>query len=238
MNLNVIIYGVLAGAATLAGIAAIIYQEKLARKYSIFLISFAAGIILGTTFLNLIPEAIELNKNYPFFILAGFLIFYLVENFIAVHACREEQCEKHRITVISITGLAMHSLIDGIAIGVGFEISNALGVLTSLAVISHEFPEGLVAVSLMLYSGYKKSKAIFYSIVVALATPLGAILSLLFLKDLKTESLGIILSFVAGTFLYVGAADLIPETHKEKNKTNWLFVFIGIFVIYLASKLF
>jgi len=120
-------------------------------------------------------------------------------------------------------------------IGTGFNFSVALGILTSLAVIIHEIPEGISIYSILSYNNYHHNKALFYSILVAVATPIGALISTLILKRVSYEILGIWLAFDAGSLIYIGASDLIPETHKKANPLNILFVLLGAFIIYSAG---
>src|SRR3989344_4648623 len=119
---NTIAISVLAGITTILGTFLVLWKDKFTKKYSILFISFAVGTLLGASFFELIPESLELLDNALIFILAGFIFFYLLENLIVVHICKEGDCTKHRIGTMAIIGIGFHSLIDGIVIAVGFEI--------------------------------------------------------------------------------------------------------------------
>jgi ZIP family zinc transporter/zinc and cadmium transporter len=134
------------------------------------------------------------------------------------------------------TGLFFHSLLDGIIIGVGFEVDPKLGLLTSLGVILHELPEGVTTFSLLLNS-IKRATALKMSIAVALATPLGALISLTFIGGLSEGMIGIMLAMAGGSFLYVAAADLIPETHGMKGLQNAGFLLLGVISLYFISNI-
>src|SRR3989338_4307412 len=149
MFFEVALYGTLAGAATIAGILLVLKKASSAKKYSINLISFAAGVLLAAAFLDLMPEAAGLNESMFLFVLLGIVVFYFIENLAVVHMCKEEDCKAHQIGMMSAIGIGFHSLIDGIAIAAGFSVSPALGIITAFAVIAHEFPEGVITMSLL-----------------------------------------------------------------------------------------
>ncbi|HAX61650.1 MAG TPA: hypothetical protein DCX95_03705 [Elusimicrobia bacterium] len=242
MEFSAIFYSSIAGVATFIETLLIFYYEDYAKRNSVYFISFAAGIMLATSFFHLIPEAIEIKEistNVPAWVLCGFLIFYIIQNFlITIHPCADDHCEVHRLGIMSFIGLSVHSLLDGIAITVGFEVSATIGLFTAIAVILHEFPEGLITTGILIHTGEPRKKIWIYSIIVAMATPFGAITSLLFLKNLPPNILGILLSITAGSFIYLAAADLIPEIHKSNRKINSVILLFGIFLILILGKIF
>jgi ZIP family zinc transporter/zinc and cadmium transporter len=127
-------------------------------------------------------------------------------------------------------------LVDGVIIGVGFELDPKLGLITALGVISHELPEGVTTFSLLINS-IKRKTALRLSMAVALATPLGALMSLTFIGSLPKEVIGLLLAVAGGSFLYIGASDLIPETHGEKGFVNAGFLLLGVVILYSLSKI-
>jgi len=233
--LIVLIYGTLAGLATITGIYLVLLRESWARRNSIYLISFSAGILLSAAIGQILPEAQVLNSQALTWFLLSFLFFYILEHGIILHSCREgENCQVHPIDKIALLGIGFHSLLDGIVIGVGFEISFILGVVATLSVLLHEIPEGISTVSILLHHGYERKRAVFYSWLVAIATPFGAILSFFVVKNISLSFLGALLAVAAGSFLYVAAADLIPEIHKKSRVLNIVLVILGIFFPYLV----
>ncbi|MBI5574124.1 MAG: ZIP family metal transporter [Elusimicrobia bacterium] len=239
MEFSAIFYSLIAGATTIFGTLLIFYYEDYAKRNSVYFISFAAGVMLATSFFHLIPEAIEISANIPTWVLCGFLIFYIIQNFlVTIHPCPDEHCEVHQLGIMSFIGLSVHSLLDGIAIAVGFEVSSAIGLFTALAVILHEFPEGLITTGILIHTGEIRKKIWIYSLIVSLATPFGAIASLLMLKNLPPNILGILLAITAGSFIYLAAADLIPEIHKSNRKINSAILIFGIFLILILGKIF
>jgi ZIP family zinc transporter/zinc and cadmium transporter len=222
------------------GIITVILKEQWVLKHSRYVNSFAAGLILGIAFFHLFPESLELSENALVFIFVGFLLFYLLENGMVIHSgseihFTEKNNPQHTKGLVMFSGLFFHSFIDGIIIGVGFEVDPKLGLLTSLGVILHELPEGATTFSLLINSIERKT-ALRLSIAVALATPLGALLSLAFLGELSDETVGLLLAIAGGTFLYIGASDLIPETHEEKGFKCAGFLLLGVVLLYSLSK--
>jgi len=234
---NTVFYGLVAGLATILGILLVLYFEKFARKNSTYLISFAAGVLMASALIFLVPESQELTQNALIFVLIGFLIFYLLEHFIVIHSCHEENCQGHALDKVAVIGIGFHSLIDGIAIAVGFEISAKIGLIATLAVILHELPEGITTLSILLHRNIKKKLAIIFSLIVALATPVGAILTYFFVIGISESILGILLAVTAGSFIYIAATDLVPETHIRFNKLNALVLLIGVFILYFIGKI-
>jgi len=237
MLANVIIYSFLAGLSTIFGIYLVRRFENLVRKNIVFLISFAIGVLLSTAFFHLLPESIDLTPQKWFYWTLGVIIFlYLIEHSIIIHSCREEKCEIHTLGTISLLGLGFHSLVDGIIIGAGFGISFTLGLLTSLAVIFHETAEGTFTYTLLIQDNVSRDKALLYSFLVALATPFGAISTFLILEKISPEALGALLAIASGSFIYIGASDLIPETHKKFNFLNIFLVILGIFFVFTIGQ--
>ncbi len=236
-----LIYGFIAGGATIVGIWVVIFNEALGKRYESFFMTFAAGVILAVSFLHLMPEALELNEKAIFYVFLGFLSFYMLESYFFIHSGPEFQHIEHfnhtRISVIAkvaFWGLLVHSLLDGITIGIGFEVDKTLGIFTALSIILHELPEGIATFSILILS-HDRRRALHKSYIVALATPLGAVFSLLFIKSITEDVVGLLLSLVAGSFIYVAASDLIPATHTEKGFKNVFVLLSGVFMIYIFS---
>lgn len=236
--LNAILFSIIAGGASVIGMLAVLYFSRFAKKYSTYFISFAVGVLITIAFTHLLPESLELNPNAILISLVGFLTFYLIEHFVMIHSCHEEGCEVHSLGQMSVLGIGFHSLIDGIAIGVGFEVSSEIGFFTALAVLLHKLPEGINTMAIMLHSKMKKRKAIIYSLSVSAATIIGATLTILFTSDISESILGALLAFAAGSFIYIGASDLLPETHHKFNKMNAVILFAGVLFVIVIGALF
>lgn len=237
--LNILIFGSLAGLATFVGILLVVKKEKWVRENLIYLLSFSAGILLSFSLIHLLPEAVAENKAGYLWTMGSFFVFYLIEHLLSIHHCEEKgECKQHEtFSLISWIGLLVHSVIDGVVIGAGFEVSHTLGVLSTLAVLLHELPEGISTMSVMLYGGHSIKEAVIQSSWVAIATPLGALATFFLLRNIDSSFLGILLAIAAGSFLYVAASDLIPEIHKKSKWGNIVLTLVGVLVPILIEKL-
>jgi zinc and cadmium transporter len=195
-----------------------------------YIIGFAAGILITLTFLNVLPE-IDL-KTHAWLIGAGFFTFYIIEKLVSLHACGESECEIHKLGGLTVFGMALDNVIDGIGIAVGYLTNPVLGGIITIGVVIHEIPQGMASSVIMKHAGYTKKRIYTVLGVAGVLYPIGALLSGFVPAGLNE----IILAFVAGDFLYIGASDMLPEAHK---KYNWLVVacvLAGVsFVIVLGS---
>ncbi len=244
--MSALLYAAIAGAATLVGISAVRWKQDFAVRYSHYVNSFAAGALIAIALAELLPEAVEHwepASNAMLVVLATFIAFYLLEAAVVFHSGAAihftEQCpvERHSKGPVIFSGLFLHSLIDGFVITVGFEVSTELGLLAALGVILHELPEGITSAALLLRS-MKRRTALLLSVAVALATPVGAAIALGPLSGLSESAMGAMLAIAGGSFLYIAASDLLPETHEKDVLQNVTFVLVGAGLMYLLIKLF
>lgn len=235
-----ILFGLLAGVATLLGMWLVLVREQWARRNAVYLLAFAAGVLIAASFTDIIPEAMELAPNALLVVLVTFFAFYVLEHSVIAHHHHLHEPTQHRdapIEKMAFVGLLVHSLVDGLAIGAGFEVSAALGAVATLAVILHEVPEGITTLSLFLHAEYPRRRAIAWTAAVALATPVGAILTTLLPTLAHETALGVLLAVAGGSFLYVASADLIPETHRAKHVPAILLMALGMAVPLIAGRL-
>lgn len=236
-------YSCLAGASTVAGVIMVVRNSGLARKYSQYVNSFAAGAILALAFFHLLPEAVEMNSKALLFAFVGFMILYVLESFLIIHSGAEVHYRHDHIHsgsnkgIILFSGLFIHSIIDGIIIGIGFEVDYRIGLITSVTVILHELPEGVTSFTLLM-DRLSRRTAYFLAMAVALATPVGALISVIFLHNMSRSVIGMLLALAGGSFLYVTASDLIPETHEQKALVNGGFLLGGVLLTLLLENLF
>src|SRR3972149_2321093 len=134
MKLTIFFYSLLAGLGGIIGMSILIISEKWARKNSVKLISLSVGIFLGLIFIHFLPEAVELNQNALWFTLVGFLLFYFLESMMLLHSHSDEKASgerHHTFGALAVLGLSLHSALDGLSIGIGFEVSSNLGYLAT-----------------------------------------------------------------------------------------------------------
>jgi len=164
---------------------------------------------------------------------------FLVEKFLLWYHCHDGECKIHAFSYTILFGDAIHNFIDGIIIGVSFLVSIPLGIVAALAIAFHEIPQEIGDFAVMLYGGMRRTKILIYNFLIALMTPLAAILAYFFASTLEKATTSLI-AFAAGTFIYIAASDLIPEIHKETKKSKaivqFFLLFMGILIIWGVEK--
>ncbi|MDR1243576.1 MAG: ZIP family metal transporter [Endomicrobium sp.] len=231
-----IVYSFIAASAAMLGSIILITFHKWSEKNSLLIINFAAGVMLTLAFSHLIPEGLELNSKTLIYTLLGFSIMFFLQFVVLFHPCHDHECSNSKHThVASITGLLLHSILDGLMIAVGFEANSNLGILTTLAILLHKLPDGITISGILLHSGMSKKKIFNISFLTACFTPIGTMLGMFLLKNISMPGLGALLGITAGSFIFLSASDLIPETHKCKNRATALMLFVGIIFILAAE---
>lgn len=175
-----------------------------------YMVAFAGGAMVAIALFDLIPE---MQSHNAVALLVGFFIVYLLEKLVMLHSCGETECEAHTIGWSALIGIAIESLIDGVAIAVGFRAAPALGLLIALAVFVHEIPRGLTTTVIMQEADYSRLTTWGALVVDAGFAPLGVLLARL----MPSSSIEWLIGFTAGVFLYVGASDLLPDAHRRFN---------------------
>lgn len=229
----IIIATILDSLTALVGILTIWLNQKLFKKLLIMLVAFSTGALLSGAFFHLIPEALDnLTPTATFtYVLAGFILFFLIERFLHWHHCHDGKCDVHPVRYLILFGDGIHNLIDGIIIGTSFMVSVPFGIITTFLVIGHEVPQELGNFGILVYSGWSKTKSLFYNLLAQMTCIIGGILSYL-LSNTIGGIVPFILPFAAGGFIYIAASDLVPELHKEphlkKAIISFSFFILGI----------
>ena len=234
-----VIYSFIAASAAMLGTFLVLKFHNWSKKNSLLIINFAAGAMLAIAFTHLIPEGTELNRNAMPFVLIGFLIMFFLQYVILFHPCHDdENCQTHStMGITSVIGLSFHSLLDGLIIAVGFQAGAKLGIMTTLAVLLHKLPDGITVSGILLHSGATKKKTLLFSSLTAAFTPIGTLLGIFLFNNISNTILGALLTATAGSFIFLSACDLIPETHKCKNRLAPLMLFIGVVTMIIVEHL-
>jgi zinc transporter, ZIP family len=218
------------------GIAAMRLRDRLH-----LLLGFSSGAVIAVVLFDVIPEIFELSGDATTvmpIVASGFLAFFGLERLTALHRSREHahQTGVHpaEFGIIAAAGLSVHSFLDGFAIGVGFQTNYHVGLLISLAVIAHDFSDGLNTVTVVLAHGNAIERAMRWLIVDAVAPMVGA-LSALPLRPGEAV-LPWLLAFFAGAFLYIGASDLLPEAREHDSPVVGVATTAGMLLMYLVSR--
>src|SRR5271157_4743099 len=220
----------------LGGMAAMRLRDRLH-----LLLGFSSGAVLGVALFDILPEvfAFDHGSSYMPVTALGFLAFFGLERYTAMHRAREHPhlvgAHEPELGAMSAAGLAFHSFLDGVAIGVGFQMSAAMGLLIAFGIIAHDFSDGLNTVTVVLAHGNSPRRAVFWLIIDALTPVLGAASTLMF--NLRVGLLPPLLAFFAGSFLYIGASDLLPEAREHDSPLVGIATFLGMLAICLIARL-
>ena len=226
-----IIYAIIAGLSDLLG-GWIAYKTKIARVSPRYIIGFTSGILITLAFIDVLPEINIATQGY--YVLAGFLAFYLIEKLVMIHACGEDECKVHKVGGITVFGMALDNVVDGIGIAVGYAVNPILGILITVGIVVHEIPQGIASLIIMKNAKYSTKKTFGVIALAGALYPIGA-----FLSSFIPESFYlIVLAFVAGDFIYIGASDLLPEAHKKFNLKVIGTVLLGVVFIILLKSAF
>lgn len=236
----------LAGGA-LSVVAAALLSIWLGTHRVSMLISYAIGALLGASFLEILPHALEHGEPHRMAatVLIGILIFFVLEKLVLWRHCHHDHCEAHeahapahdhgRSGLLILVGDTFHNFVDGILIAAAFMENTELGIVTALAIIAHEIPQEVGDYLILLHSGYSKLKALAYNLLSSLATLIGATLAYFALSELA-DWIPTLLGLAAASMIYVAVADLIPGLHKrtELKATLQQVLLIGLGVCSIA----
>ena len=209
------------------------------------ILGFSAGAVIAVAFFDLLPEALTLAKNIysPSSVLAltatGFMIYLVLDRFFLLHGAHEnETAENSRAKARGVAGagsLSFHSFLDGIGIGLAFQVSPVVGLVVAAAVLTHDFSDGINTVNLILKHGGTATRAKRWLLVDAVAPVLGILTTLFF--HVQEQTLALLLALFAGFFLYIGASDLIPESyHSHPARWTTYSTILGVVILYLTVK--
>jgi zinc transporter ZupT len=209
-------------AAFLGGAIALKFKDKLH-----LMLGLSAGAVVGAALFDLMPESIELGSSIfsPGTMTAitacGFMLYLVLDRIFSFHCGEADACEHdhgHSSAAGSFgaASFCLHSLIDGMAIGLSFQVSASIGAVVAVAVIAHRFSDGINTVGVILKHRGEDRRAMIWLSAVAVAPIIGAALT--FAISVSDQALAVILAVFAGFFLYIGASDLIPEGHHSHSK--------------------
>jgi len=219
----------LAAAVTTVGLYVIRHCEAWGRRNSTYFACFAAGVLIAVSFLHLIPEALGMNAEAAAYLLGGYLFMHLFNRFITAHVC--DRNPEYAIGLVPLLGIGFHSFLDGIVYSVTFTVSIFTGILASIGMILHEFPEGIITYLLLLRGGGRPKPSLLLAFLAAAAsTPLGTAVSYPLISQIGRPLLGALLSVSAGALLYVGATHLLPQAEREHARYSLVALAGGMLV--------
>lgn len=228
-------------AISLIGVLTFFLKQGVLNRAILILVALSTGALLGGAFFHLIPEAIEeLGKSPDIFLylLLGFCLFFVLEQFLR---WRHEHGTVHKrqpFSYLILISDGIHNFIDGLVIAASFIVSYPIGIVTTLAVALHEIPQELGDFGVLVYGGFSRGHALVFNYISATAAILGGITGY-FISPIVEDAIIYLLPFAAGSFIYIAAADLIPEIkHKidlRRSVIHFCVFLVGIGIM-LAIK--
>lgn len=227
----------------LVGILSLWLSAMSLNKMLKYLVAFATGALLGGAFFHLLLESLnELSYLLSASILmGGFIVFFITEEFLHWHHCEEGgKCKarnRKSFVELILLGDGLHNFVDGLVIAASFLINIPFGVVTTILIISHEVPQEIGDFGILVYGGLKRKKALLYNFISQATCILGGVLGY-FIAGAYNLSF-YLLPFAAGGFIYIAAADLIPELQKDRKVSlrTFLTFLIGVGFMLLMKVL-
>lgn len=234
MNLILILFFTLLGSVVSILLAAslLLFRGKRLAVFSAALIPYAIGTLLGAAFFGMIPEALheaDAESILPA-VLAGLLLFYLIEKVALWRHCHNQPCDFHtRAGTLILIGDSLHNFVDGVAIAAAFASSVPLGIAASVAIIAHEVPQEVGDFAILLESGFSRARALAFNMLSAMTALLGAVLTYFLLPVVESWT-PYLLAVSAASFIYIALADLVPGRRTDGGLRSllWELPLIGL----------
>ncbi len=226
---------------SLVGVVVIMLGPRRLDRIIPLLISLAVGALFGDALVHLLPQAFRDSTSpalVSLYVLLGILLFFLLERFLHWHHEHHAQSLNpvHPVAYVNLVADASHNFLDGVIIGASYLIGTPIGVATTLAVALHEIPQELGDFGILVHAGFAPRRALLMNLISALLAVVGAVTSLL-LGPVVSGYTVFMLPLIAGGFIYIAGADLIPELHHEHelpgSLAQFAMILAGIGLMYL-----
>lgn len=227
-----------------AGAATLFLRKQDINRFLLVFASISAGTLFGGAFLHLLPEAVEeagaFNASISVFVLAGIIVFFLLDQLIHWKHSHASSSLVHTvdrssksIAYLNLLGDGLHNFLDGLLIAGSYLVSIPTGVSTTLAVVIHEVPQEIADFGVLLYSGLSWKKALAFNFLSACTAIAGTIAGL-FLGMRSEAFIEMIIPFAAGAFIYIAGSNLLPELFRKKHALRSLLFQTAMFVLGIA----
>jgi zinc and cadmium transporter len=250
----IILFTALGGmVSALLAAAVLLLPPAVRTRWLPHLLSFATGTLLAAALLALVPHAIQgagfrRVHEIGVALLAGILLFFVLEKFLLWRHCHTEDVESHEAHshhrdhasgVLVLAGDALHNVLDGVIIAAAFLTDFHLGVVTALAIMAHEIPQEIGNFAVLLHAGMSRTRALVLNLATSATAIVGGVVAWFALRD-ALSLLPFALAFAAATLLYVAVADLIPGLHRRTAPLASLgqvfWIGAGIAVVAVAEQ--
>jgi zinc and cadmium transporter len=219
-------------AVSLIGVFTLAFSADRLKRVLFLLVSFSAGALFGDVFFHLLPEVTEefgFGLPVSFSIVGGIAMWFLIEKVIHWRHCHhpvEDGQHIHPFAMMNLFGDLVHNVLDGVIIASSYIVSIPVGIATTIAVLAHEVPQEIGDFGVLMHGGFSKRKALFANFAISLSALFGAVVALILHASVENVTVYLV-SFAAGSFLYIAGADLIPELHKEVRVRHSIFQFVA-----------
>ena len=203
--------GVAMSALALSGSLTLLIPEKRFDQFVPPLVALAAGTLIGAALLHLLPEAVgAMGNELPVYLLlvAGFLTFFVLEQFLHWHHCHQDVAGHDPLGYLILVADGVHNLMGGLAVGGAFLVYIRVGIVSWVVTAAHEVPQELGDFGILVNAGWSRGRALLLNVMSALTFLIGGWGAYLLGRQVEVTWL---LAFAAGNFLYIAAADLLPE---------------------------
>lgn len=238
---SLLVAGLTFFSTSLGGLAAIRFRDRMH-----ILLGFSSGAVLGVVFFDVFPELIKQIHQRSLsvsgvmvVVVTGFMAFFVLERLTRLHAGREHEHHVHakhpqELGVVGAAGLSFHSFLDGVAIGVAFKTSSAIGIVVAIAVLAHDFSDGLNTVTVVLAHNNPVQRARRWLLVDATTPLLGA--ATVLIAHIPASVTPWMLAFFIGFFLYISSSDLLPEAREHDSPWVAVAAFIGLAALFAVTQ--
>ena len=214
--------GVLMSAIALVGSLTLLLSEAALNRVIMPLVAFAAGSLLGGAFFHMLPAALLEAPADPtvfLWVLIGFALFFALEQFLHWHHCHRASSDcKKPLTYLILLGDGLHNFLGGLGVAGVFLIDIRLGIAAWVAAAAHEVPQELGDFGVLIHGGWSKRNALLLNLASGLTFLVGGLVAYVASSRIETAFL---VPFAAGSFIYIGASDLVPEVNKHGDiRTN------------------
>lgn len=234
-----LLLSLLAGLSTILGAIVIFFKKKESILYNA--LSFAAGVMITVSVIDLIPESYSYLSNYYYpvpaiilvaiFFVIGVILSSLIDQYIPSNN------QLYRIGIISLIAIIIHNIPEGMATFIASNTNIKLGIALTIAIALHNIPEGITIALPIFHATNNRKKAIFYSAVAGLSEFFGALITCIFLKNYITyKFMGYLLAIIAGIMIQISFYELLPEVIKRKEKRGIIYFLLGSLIMFISIK--
>lgn len=235
-----LLLSLLAGLSTILGAIIIFFKKKESILYNA--LSFAAGVMITVSVIDLIPESYSYLSEfyYPFpavllvaiFFVIGVILSSLIDKYIPSNN------QLYRIGIISLIAIIIHNIPEGMATFIASNTNIKLGITLTIAIALHNIPEGITIALPIFHATNNRKKAIFYAAIAGLSEFVGALITCIFLKNYITyKFMGYLLAIIAGIMIQISFYELLPEVIKVKEKRGIIYFLLGSIIMFISIKI-